>query len=135
MEADGDLEADTSVAGARNPAAAPRRTRATTKKVSQSKAEAMKTAKLEAERKRKRGEDSTPPAEDVIVESASEDEVVAPRSPSPETKRKKEETLKVTEEDLCRYKESLITKAGAQRRVPVRPPPRPLCPQMRKNSK
>ena len=95
----------------------------------------MKTAKLEAERKRKRGKDTTPLAEDVIVESASEDEVLVPRSPSLETKRKKEETLKVTEEDLRRYKESLITKVGAQRRVPVGPPPRPLCPQMRKTSK
>ena len=106
-----------------------------TKKVSQSKVETMKTAKLEAERKRKRGKDTTPPADDVIMESTSEDEVVPLRSPSPETKRKKKETLKVTEENLRWYKESLITKAGAQRRVPVRLLSRPLCPQMRKTSK
>jgi len=57
------------------------------------------------------------------------------RSPSPETKRKKAELLKVTEEDARRYKEQLKAKAGAERKAPVRPPPRPLQPKLRKTSK
>lgn len=40
-----------------------------------------------------------------------EDEVIAPKSPSPETKRQKAEVMKVTEDDLRRIREAQIAKA------------------------
>ena len=99
----------------------------------------MKTAKVEAEKKRKKGKYIAPSSSEltyeVVVSSGSGDEVDAPRSPSPETKRKKAEATRVTEADLLRYKESLIAKSGVQRKVPVRLPPRPLNLCLRKTSK
>lgn len=49
----------------------------------------------------------------MTVESSVDTAEDEPRSPSPETKRKKAELLKVTEEDDRRYKEQLKAKAGA----------------------
>ena len=75
-------------------------------------------------------------AQEVTTTSSSEeDEVVAePRSPSPETKRKKEETEKVHEEDLARYRARLAVQAGAQSRVPERPRPPAFRPQIKKTA-
>lgn len=49
----------------------------------------------------------------MTVESSVDTAEDEPRLPSPETKRKKAELLKVTEEDARRYKEQLKAKAGA----------------------
>ena len=87
IEANGDDDPEVTAASASKPAQC---TRATAGKVSASKAESMKTAKVKAEKKRKRGKGIAPssskPADEVVVSSGSEDEVDAPRSPSPETK-------------------------------------------------
>ena len=89
----------------------PWQTRQVTRKIPASRAEAEKTAKLDQAKKRKRGQSttsSTPKSvkmaqEVTVTSSLEEDEIVAePRSPSPETKRKKEQTEKVHEEDLVR---------------------------------
>ena len=101
--------------------------------------EATEAAKLEVEKKMKRGKStassSEKPIDEVVVESGSEDEEDAPRSPSPDTKQKKEKTMRVTEADLRRYKDTLIAKSGVQHRVPMRPPARPLNPRLRRTSK
>ena len=135
VEADGDDDPEVTGASATKPT---HRTCAAAAKVSSSRAEAIKTTKAEAEKKRKRGKgvasSSSKPADKATASSGSEDEVDAPRSPSQETKRKKVEALKVTEADLLCYKESLIAKSGVQRKVSVRPPPRPLNPHLRKTS-
>lgn len=117
-----------------------RRTRTATRKLPISKVDATKAAKQEAgeKGKRKRDGDATPAEKgptSMTVESSVDTAEDEPRSPSPETKRKKAELLKVTEEDDRRYKEQLKAKAGAERKVPVRPPPRPLQPKLRKISK
>ena len=114
-----------------------------TQKIPASRAEAEKTAKLEQAKKRKRGQSttsSTPKAVEMAQEvtatsSSEEDEIVAePRSPSLETKRKKEETEKVHEEDLARYRAKLAVQARAQSKVPERPRPPAFRPQIKKTA-
>ena len=68
-----------------------------------------------------------------VTSSSEEDEIVAePRSPSPKTKRKKEETEKMHEQDLARYRARLAVQAGAQSKVPERPRPPAFRLQMKK---
>ena len=74
-------------------------------------------------------------SEVTVTSSSEEDEIVVePRSPSPETKRKKEETEKVHEEDLVQHKAKLAVQARAQSRVPERPRPPAFKPQMKKTT-
>ena len=128
VEADVDEDPEVGATSATKPTGASRRTRVTAGKVSASKAEARKTAELEAEKKRKRGKTIvTPLSRPIEAEEEEEEEVEVsePRSPSPETKRRKAEVVEVTQADLDKYKQTLITKSG-QQQLPLRPPPRPL---------
>lgn len=112
-------------------------TRASITKVARSKAELVKTAKLEAEKKkRNRGVGPTPAAEDAkekdeVVDSlSSEDDRVAQRSPSPAMKQKLEEEMKTIEEDLRRIREAQAAKVGVQTNVPKKIPGRLLKPKV-----
>ena len=112
-----------------------------TRKIPASRAEAEKTPKLEQAKKRKRGQSTTSSTSKAVeitqvvtaTSSSEEDKIVAdPRSLSSETKRKKEETEKVHEEDLAQHKAKLAAQARAQSRVPERPRPPAFRPQMKK---
>ena len=87
VEAEGDDDPEVADVSTTKPT---RRTCAAATKVSSSRAEAIKTTKAEAEKKRKMGKgvasSSSKPTDEVVASSGSEDEVDAPRSPSPETK-------------------------------------------------
>jgi hypothetical protein len=95
-------------------------------KLTKSKAEVAKTAKLEAKKKkRKRGADPTSMAEDIeekheAIDSLSWDDLVRPRSLSPAMKQKWEEEVKMMEEDLRRIRKAQLAKAGVQAKMPTK---------------
>jgi hypothetical protein len=130
------------------------RTRAAAVKQSAStvaaKVEAAKTAKLEAEKMKKRKRRTSPPAVETLVipspstrEVESDEEDVATddppviedrtvrRSLSPAAKRQRELEQKTMEDDLCQGMEVQRAAAGAQARMPVLIKARPFRPKLR----
>jgi hypothetical protein len=67
---------------------------------------------------------------DEAIDSLSgEDDLVAPWSPNPATKWKRELEMKMSEEDLHRIKEAQLAEAGVQAKMPTKIPGRPLKPK------
>jgi hypothetical protein len=97
------------------------------------KVAAAKTAKLEADKKKRKRKASPPPTIPTLMSKEVEEEVdeatnippivdnrVAPRSPSPATKRQQELGQQMIEEDLRRMREAQQAVAGAQAKMPVK---------------
>lgn len=75
----------------------------------------------------KEGADPTSTANDVeekdeAVNSLSGDDLLGPRSPSPTTKRKRDEEMKTMEEDFQCIREAELAKVGVQAKMPTKVP-------------
>jgi hypothetical protein len=150
QEVGGDVASRSTASSATKPG---HKTRAVTAKQSTirvaAKVEAAKTAKLEADKKKRKRKASprlavcTPTIPTLVTKEVDEDEDEATddppvvedrtvrRSPSPTGKRQRELEQQVNEEDLRQMREAQRATAGAHAKMPVKIQVRPLRPKLR----